>query len=175
MAGHNTAEPYPDDTQGVYSLYYGQRHYGNVQPTTNLFASAEYWRSSDDSICSVYDGSPTGCTGAPAPVQVCRGQTISNFRITAGDNGSYYFYGNFRVFLSDTTNGSGNQWNLISGTVGIAGWTWQTGIMPSFTVPYVSPGVYWILWEVDSGHTTTEYVESDNIVHGAMYLVVNNC
>ena len=42
-------------------------------------------------------------------------------------------------------------------------------------VPWVLPGIYWILWEIDTAGSVPEWNESDNTVHSKMFLNVLNC
>jgi hypothetical protein len=153
VAGGNTSEPYGDDASGARFL--------NGGSSTNMFASAQK-----------FAGGITA-TDTATTINVCRNQAI-NVTYTVGNNGSTTTTSGFRIFINTGPTSYFGGWNMFNGTatVGAGGQFTETRTL---VVPFVSPGIYWILWQVDTGNTVSEFNESDNAVHSAMTLNVLNC
>lgn len=157
IAGGNTSEPYPDDANGARFLYPG---YYSI----NLFASAQ--KLSGGSIVATEDTQNTR--------YACRGGKIW-VTVTVGNNGTTNVTGSgFRVYLNDGPNKYSGGWNMWTGTASVNAGSYFTQSLYT-TVPNVAPGLYWVLWQIDTGNTTPEYNESDNAVHSVMRVQVLNC
>jgi hypothetical protein len=154
VAGGNVAEPYGDDANGARFLYGGSG--------TNMFASAQQ-----------FSGGAISATNAGTTINVCRNQAIS-VTYTVGNNGTVSTTSGFRIFINTGPNLYFGGWNMFSGsaTVNAGGQFTETRVL---NVPFVNAGIYWILWQVDTGNAVSEFNEADNAVHSAMTLNVLNC
>jgi len=152
IAGGNTSEPYPDDANGVRATYGGS--------STNLFASAQK-----------FSGGAIQASDAPNTINVCVGSQIS-VTVTIGNNGTLSTSNvGFRVFLNNGPNSYSGGWNMFTGTATNPAGSYLTQTL-SMTIPNVPKGFYWILWQIDTGNSVSEYNESDNTVHSAMNVQV---
>jgi hypothetical protein len=70
------------------------------------------------------------------------------------------------TFTSGTT--------VYTGSVNLPAATMATGTF-TITIPFVTPGEWFILWQVDTGSTFHEFDESDNSVHSGLVLLVQTC
>lgn len=152
LGGGNSAQPYPDDANGVRFLYGGS--------STNVFASAQ-------KLSGSIQATNTGTT-----INVCRNQAIS-VTYSVVNNGSTNINAGFRIYINNSPS-PGTGWNMFSGTANSPGGSSFTETR-TLNVPFVSPGIYWILWQTDTGGTITEFNEGDNTVHSAMTLNVLSC
>jgi hypothetical protein len=152
VAAGNTSEPYPDDANGARFLYGGA--------STNVFASAQMFSGSIQA------------TNFAGTINVCRGQAIS-LTYSVVNNGSTNVNGGFRIYINNSPS-PGTGWNMFNGSAssGAGGYFTETRTL---NVPFVSPGIYWILWQVDAANAVSEWNEGDNTVHSAMTLNVLNC
>lgn len=153
LGGGNSAQPYPDDANGVRFLYGGA--------STNVFASAQK-----------LSGGAIQATNSPTTINVCRYQSIS-VTYSVVNNGSTNINAGFRIYINNSPY-AGTGWNMFNGTANSPGGSYFTETR-TLTVPYVSPGIYWILWQTDTGGAVSEYNEGDNTVHSAMTLNVLGC
>lgn len=152
------AAPYGDDANGVRALY------GNP-PQTNVFASAQMLNAATNRIES---------TDPSIRLSVCWNSPL-NVNVTVGNNGNQTTPPlGFRIFLNNTPSGAGGGWDMFTGTVWLTGGH-QITETENVMVPYVSPGDYWILWQVDTTNLLSEFDEGDNVVHSAMSLNVRAC
>jgi CARDB/Matrixin len=154
VAGGNTSEPYGDDANGARFLYGGA--------STNMFASAQK-----------FSGSAISATNVDSTINVCRNQAIS-VTYTVANNGSVSTTSGFRIFIHNGPANIVGGWNMFNGTATVNAGNQFTETR-TLTVPFVTPGIYWILWQIDTGNTVGEFNESDNAVHSAMTLNVLNC
>lgn len=80
----------------------------------------------------------------------------------------------FRIFINTGPASYTGGWNMFSGTATLPGNSYFTETR-SLTVPNVAPGLYYVLWAIDTGYSIPEVLESDNAVHCAMTLQVLSC
>lgn len=155
VTGGNGIEPYPDDAAGSRFLYGGA---GFV----NVFVSAQQ-----------FSGGGVQATNASGTVNVCRGQALS-VTYTVSNNGTSNVTSGFRIYINTSPLGYSGGWNMFNGTatVNAQNQFTETRVL---NVPSVSPGIYWVLWQVDTGNTVSEMNEFDNAVHSAMTINVQNC
>lgn len=155
VAGGNTAEPYPDDANGARFLYSGSS-------SVNLFASAQ--QLSSGSVIAT-GNSQTYSVHAGDPLYI---------KVTSVNNGSSSITSGFRLFINNSAPPGGytGGWTLFSSTNAYnpAG-SYYTQTL-NVTTPSAPAGTYWIYWKVDNGNTTSEYNESDNVVHSASTLQI---
>lgn len=136
--------------------------YGVSQFETNVFASAQTFSGQ---IVATDPGNT---------VPVCRGQAIS-VTVSVANNGTGAINNaGFRVFLNNGPNSYTGGWDMWTGTTTSPAGTWFTQTL-NMQVPFVSPGLYWILWTTDTGNAFAEWNEDDNSVHSAMSLNVQGC
>ncbi len=156
IAGGNTSEPYPDDAAGARALY-------PYSYSVNVFASAQKISSTGVSA-----------TDSSITKNVCRHEAI-NVTYSVVNSGASYISGTgFRVFVNNGPNNYTGGWNMLTATATIPPQTYFTETQ-SLRVPSIPPGLYWILWQVDTNNTTAEYNEWDNAVHSAMTLNIMDC
>jgi hypothetical protein len=154
VAGGNTSEPYGDDANGARFL--------NGGFSVNMFASAQK-----------FSGGAISATDIGTTINVCKNQAIS-VTYTVGNNGAVSTTSGFRIFVNTAPNAYFGGWNMFNGfaTVNAGSQFTETRIL---NVPFVNSGIYWILWQVDTGNSISEFNESDNAVHSAMTLNVMDC
>lgn len=152
------AEPFPDDALGVRSIY------GLATNQRNLFVSAEQLLS-DGSIAA---------TCSSVTRYVCPGGTVSVTYSAANNFPNAVSGTGFRIFINTGPASYTGGWNMFTGTATLPGNSYFTETR-SLTVPNVTPGLYYVLWAIDTGYTVPEALESDNAVHCAMTLQVLSC
>lgn len=166
VGGPWTAEPFPDDATGAYSLY-------GTGPRTNVYVTNE-WLNGSTLTRNGASSDPTS-NDQNTTITVSRG---SNFILTigGGNNGNQslsnvevdVFIDN--VFPSSSPSGSG-AWLLFSAWSLPGNSTFYHTY--SLKVPsYVAPGFYWIYWTADRLNSISEFNESDNVVHSAININV---
>jgi hypothetical protein len=147
------AEPFPDDADGVLTLY--KQNVFRV----NVFTSAQKFSSG------------VVATDAQTTLNRCRGQTF-NVTYTVGNNGTVDITTDFRLFLNNAPGAFTGGFNLFSGTATSTrnGFFTETRTV---TVPSNLPnGLWFILWRVDETTGNVEFNENDNFVHSRMTLNV---
>jgi hypothetical protein len=147
--------PFMDDAAGARFLYPGSG-------VTNVFVSAE----------GLFSGNIQANDFA-GTISRCRGGTFS-LTYTVGDNGTTDVSSTgFRVLLNQDPNSLNGAIDIYTpnAAIGAGGWFTATTVM---TVPSTLPnGLYWIHYEIDTGHSISEVLETDNNVHSAMTLNVS--
>ena len=164
----DTPQPAPDDAAGVRALYGGSEQ-------TNLYASSQYRQviGANDYIVATpnfVSSTPAGpvVTNNCMTVTMLRGRYL-DVRYTVMNNGSVSVNNTgFRIFLNDSPFNYGGGYNLFNGTANVARNSGFTETRSLFVPTSVPAGFYWILWEIDSGHTIAESNENDNSVHSCM-------
>jgi hypothetical protein len=159
LTGGNFAQPYGDDANGIRFLYGGS--------STNLFASAQKLFS--NAIVATTSAQATNPSQNCQTFPVCRGQAI-DVTYTVANNGSSSKTSGFRIYVNNSPS-PGTGWNMWSGSATVNAGNQFTETR-TLNVPSVSNGIYWILWEIDTGNTVTEFYETDNTVHSCMTLNV---
>jgi hypothetical protein len=153
IAGGNTSEPYPDDAAGARWLY------GNVTKT-NVFSSAQQFVNSQ-----------VVATNSSGTVNVCRGNVIS-VTATVVNPGTTVVSGvGFRIYLGTSPSDTIGAADMFDGTATSNPTNWFTQTF-QLTVPNVSNGTYWIIWQDDTSNSVSETIEFDNRVHSAMTIAV---
>lgn len=154
LAGGNTAEPYPDDANGIRFLYPGA--------STNLFSSAE-----------VLSGGAIVETGDSTTHWVHWGDGLY-ITVSVANNGTSSAVSGFRVFINSLGPPAGytGGYTLWSGSATNPAGTYFSQVVTT-SVPWGVPnGLYYIYWAVDNGNAISEYNEGDNVVHSSSTLQV---
>jgi len=160
------AEPFPDDVAGVKALF-------NQSPNVvrkNLFVSAQKF-SANGTLEAVNAESASSQSGIET-IDVYRGGTVDVW-YSAGNNGTVDLSNiTFRVYLSNDLATPTYLW-LNSNSAHVYKMSYFTEHQ-IFTIPYgLSPGFYWIMWDIDSSGSIGEYYENDNRVHSGLTLQVH--
>jgi hypothetical protein len=153
ISGGNTVQPFPDDANGARWLY------GAGSSKANLFVSAQ-----KDVANVIMATDPPGTI-----MNVCRGSSIG-VTFTVGNPGSITATVGFRVAITSTPDTGGTDIMTASAFSPAGGSFTETHTL---TVPNVPNGIYWIIWQDDTGNTFSETNENDNSVHSAMTISVS--
>lgn len=157
LAGGNNTEPYPDDAAGTAALY-GPL----LGPPVNVFVSAQKLQN------GVIQATDIGVTQ-----NVCQGQANLVIVVSLANNGVIDVSNRgFRVFIANSPQATSGT-NVWTGTANLPKNQHLTTALAT-TVPFVSPGLYWIFWQLDAKPSDFNGT-NDKTVHSQMTVNVRAC